>query len=271
MPLNTGWIRYGQDEQYIGYVARPQRVDKALPTVIVFQEIWGVDEHIEDVTRRFGEAGYVAFAPDLYARNGDRLQGLDADRIEAVKNFLENMPPTAWHDAVERDKALAALPGNQGQLVGETFSRLFGGLDMDNYTAQLIATTKFLREEFEASKGQKIASVGFCMGGALSAHLAGHDAKLAGAVMFYGRAPKQEVLEQIACPVRGFFGELDVQLTSTIPAFADAMKAAGKDFEYIVYEGAHHAFFNDSRRSYNVDASRDAFTRTLDFFNSRLR
>ncbi|QSO50382.1 dienelactone hydrolase family protein [Alicyclobacillus curvatus] len=271
MPLNTGFIRYGQDEEYIGYVARPEKVNKALPAVIVFQEIWGVDDHIQDVTRRFGEAGYVAFAPDLYARNGERVQGLGAERIIAVKNFLENMPPTAWHDAAERDKALAELPGNQGQLVGETFSRLFGGLDMDNYTHQLLATTQFLSQEFEASKGQKIGSVGFCMGGALSAHLAGHYQALAGAVMFYGRAPKPEVLEKIACPVRGFFGDLDVQLTSTIPAFAEAMKAAGKDFEYTVYEGAHHAFFNDTRRSYNVDASRDAFTKTLDFFNIRLK
>ncbi|KPV42968.1 dienelactone hydrolase family protein [Alicyclobacillus ferrooxydans] len=270
MPLNTGWIRYGKDDQYIGYAARPDHVDGTLPAVIVFQEIWGVDEHIQDVTRRFGQAGYVAFAPDLYARNGERTAGFQADRIEAVKRFLEGLTPTAWHDAAERDKALAALPGNQGQLVGETFSKLFGGLDMDNYTEQIVETARFLREDFEASKGQKAASVGFCMGGALSAHLAGHDANLAGAVIFYGRAPKQEVLERIACPVRGFFGELDVQLTQTVPAFAEAMKAADKDFEYIVYDGAHHAFFNDTRRSYNVDASRDAFTRTLAFFNQRL-
>lgn len=271
MPLQTEWVRYGQDNQYIGYVAKQERADKALPAVIVFQEIWGVDEHIQEVTRRFGEAGYVAFAPDLYAMNGQRVAGMEPERIEAVKKFLENLPPTAWHDAGERDKALAALPGNQGQLVGETFSRLFGGLDMDNYTDQLLATTKFLREEFEGTQGQPMASVGFCMGGALSAHLAGHDNKLAGAVIFYGRAPKQDVLERIQCPVRGFYGELDAQLTSTVPAFADAMKAAGKDFEYVVYEGAHHAFFNDSRRSYNVDASRDAFAKALEYFNTWLR
>lgn len=270
MTLHTGWIRYGKDDEYLGYAAHPDKVEGPLPTVIVLQEIWGVDEHIQDVTNRFAAAGYIAFAPDLYAVNGDRKPGMEPQRIEAVKRFLESVPPTAWHSAEERDKALAALPGDEGQKVGQTFGMLFGGLNSDNYTKQLLATTSFLRNEYELSKGAGIGAVGFCMGGALAAHLAGNDAELKGAVMFYGRAPGQEVLERIACPVRGFFGDLDVALTQTIPAFAQAMKAAGKDFEYKVYENAHHAFFNDGRRSYSVSASRDAFARTLAFFNEQL-
>jgi len=271
MPLNSSWIRYGENSQYTGYMACPDKVDAPVPAVVVLQEIWGVDDHIEDVTRRFGQAGYAAFAPDLYANNGSRSPEMEKQRVEDVKSFLETLPPTAWGNAEERDKAMDALPGNQGQFIKETFAKLFGGLNSNNYTDQLVATTQFLRNENEASRGRSVGSVGFCMGGALAAHLAGYDKQLKAAVMFYGRAPEQAVLEQIACPVRGFFAEHDVQLTKTMPAFADAMKAAGKDFDYLVYDGANHAFFNDTRRSYHVDASRDAFARTLSFFAEKLR
>lgn len=270
MPLNSGWIRYGENSQYIGYLAAPDKVEEPLPAVIVLQEIWGVDEHIEDVARRFGQAGYVAFAPDLYADNGTRPPAMEKNRVEDVKSFLENLPPTAWGNAEERDRAMDALPGNQGPQIKETFAKLFGGLNSSNYTDQLVATSQFLRDKNETSRGCSVGAVGFCMGGALAAHLAGHDEMLKAAVMFYGRAPEQDVLERIACPVRGFFAEHDVQLTQTMPAFAEAMKAAGKDFEYVVYDGANHAFFNDTRRSYHVDASRDAFARTLSFFSKQL-
>ncbi|MCL6549371.1 MAG: dienelactone hydrolase family protein, partial [Alicyclobacillus sp.] len=74
----------------------------------------------------------------------------------------------------------------------------------------------------------------------------------------------------IRCPVMGFYGSLDKRITDQVPAFAQAMENAGKTFSYQVYEGAHHAFFNDTRASYNPTASRDAFARVLTFFNEQL-
>ncbi|QQE79313.1 dienelactone hydrolase family protein [Alicyclobacillus sp. SO9] len=268
MGLMNKWIHYGKHEQYSGYFAVPEQAQKPLPAVIVFQEVWGVDEHIQDVTRRFAQAGYAAMAPDLYSESGERKPGLEPSRIDAVKSFLETMPPTAWHSEEERNKALQQLPGDEPQRVGETFGKLFGGLSPDNYTEQVLAAAQFLREENESTQGQGIVSVGFCMGGALSAHLAAHDRNLKGAVMFYGRPPKDELIQNINCPVRAFYGELDERLTKGAPAFSQQMTQHNKDFEYTVYEQAHHAFFNDSRRSYNVKASRSAFAKTLGWFSS---
>ncbi|WP_026960786.1 dienelactone hydrolase family protein [Alicyclobacillus herbarius] len=270
MGLTTRWVRYGQDKRYSGYLAVPVYAQTPLPAVIVFQEVWGVDGHIEDVTERFARAGYVAFAPDLYAVNGERREAVRRERVEAVKSFLEKLPPTAWGNPEERDAELAKLPEDEGKRVMETMTTLFGGLDVENYTEQLLATASFLRNECELSKGQGVVAVGYCMGGALAAHLASLDAELKGAVMYYGRSPKEERIASIQCPVRAFYGELDVQLTATAPGLAEAMKKAGKDFDYKVYPGAHHAFFNDTRRSYNVAASRDAFARTLNYFNEWL-
>jgi len=269
MTIHSEWIHYG-DKGYLGYVAMPDRAQKPLPAIVVIQEIWGVDEHIQDITRRFAQAGYCAFAPDLYAVNGSRPDGLEPARVEAVKRFLESLPPTAWHSADDRDVALSRLPEPEKTHVGETFARLFGGLNMSLYTEQMTATTAFVRDEFAATKGQSVGTVGFCMGGALSALTASLDEQLQAAVIFYGNAPSTEQLSNIQCPVLGFYGQLDTRISEAVPGFAEQMKQAGKTFDFHIYDEAHHAFFNDSRSAYNVKAARDAFARTLTFFNKKL-
>lgn len=71
MALETQWVHFGKNNENIGYMAKMDRVDENLPAVIVIQEIWGVDAHIQDITNRFAQAGYFAFAPDLYAKEGE--------------------------------------------------------------------------------------------------------------------------------------------------------------------------------------------------------
>ncbi|MCY0875183.1 MAG: dienelactone hydrolase family protein [Firmicutes bacterium] len=270
MQLHTEVVRYGKDQAFSGLLMKPERATGLLPAVIVIQEIWGVDEHIEDVTRRFAEAGYVAFAPDLYAKQGERLAGLDKDRVEAVKAFLETVPPSAWQNAEERAAAMEKLPDGPRQQIQQTFATLFGGLDRAEFATMLTSAAAWLRDECAYSKGQGVVSIGFCMGGALSGRLACLDPQLRGAAIFYGDAPSNELLSAIQCPVRGFYGGLDPRITNAVPGFAQAMKDAGKDFAYTVYDDAQHAFFNDSRRSYHVTASRDAFAQTLSFFHTVL-
>ena len=68
----------------------------------------------------------------------------------------------------------------------------------------------------------------------------------------------------------GFYGANDKRFAGPVPAFADAMKGAGKRFENHIYPGTGHAFFNDTRPTYSVSAARDAFARTLDFLRRAL-
>lgn len=272
MSLQTEWIQFERNGvKHRLYTARLQRAKGPLPAILVIQEIWGTDAHILDLTERFAKAGYLAAAPDLYAENGERREILSVERIEEIKSFLDTLAPPSWHDPVAREAALEKQPAEIRERVRETFPELFESLTRLPQLLETVKATVSFLEEYEWSRGQKIASIGYCMGGALSTMLAAAVPNLAGAVNYYGRMPlSKEEVAAIQCPVIGFFGEKDPKITSLVPDFAEAMKAAGKSFSYTVYEGAHHGFFNDSRAAYHVDAARDAWAQTLHFFHKVL-
>jgi carboxymethylenebutenolidase len=77
-------------------------------------------------------------------------------------------------------------------------------------------------------------------------------------------------VKALACPLVGFYGGADPRITDQVPAMAAAVESAGGSFEHHVYDGAPHAFFNDTRPSYRVEAARDAWARLLGFFNRHL-
>ncbi|TVY07895.1 dienelactone hydrolase family protein [Paenibacillus cremeus] len=269
MNLQTTWIQYGADDQFSGYLAKPEGDFGSLPAVIVLQEIWGVDAHIRSVTERFAAAGYVAFAPDLYSINGKHPEPLSPESITRFKLFRDSLPPEVWMNEEARAQALAELQEEERNGLMDTQKLMFQR-DMKGYLQKITEAATFLREQEPTSRGRRVASVGFCLGGGLSAQLACHDPELAGAVIFYGSAPGAEQLQTIACPIIGFYGGKDARITDAVPAFSEAMSAAGKSFVPHVYPEAPHAFFNDTRASYRVDAARDAFARTLAFLNEQL-
>ena len=263
MPVTTDWVSYGN---YSGYLARPERVEIALPGVVIIPEIWGVDEHIQDVTRRIAAAGYAAMAPDLYAKGGTRPEVLRAERVSEVRAFMAGLALAVRTNPEAREAELAKLPQPAQSRVGESYRALFAGLGhMDSHLPALKAATHYLRQTCPSSRGQKVSCVGFCMGGGLTALLACEEPELAGAAIFYGMSPPAERVPGIGCPVIGFYAGLDQRIGATLPAFAQAMAAAGKSFESHVYEGAAHSFFNDTGPAYDVRAARDSFARLLDF------
>lgn len=269
MALKTEWVRYGERS---GYFAVPERAATPLPSVIVIQEIWGVEQNIEDVTNRIAACGYAAFAPDLYSDNGERPPALKRERVAAVRRFMSQMPPAAWSDQSAREAALQKLPEDERAKVGETFGSLFGmpPAQREGYSTPLREAVKYLKETRPESKRQPVACVGFCMGGGLSALLACEEEDLSSAAVFYGSTPAPEKVAKIRCPVIAFYGAADARVNAGIPAFEKGMKEIGGDFEHHIYEGAGHAFFNDTGAAYEVNAARDSFTRLLTFFSRTL-
>jgi carboxymethylenebutenolidase len=272
MSFKTEWLRFGTSKQHSGFMVWPERSVAPVPGVVVIQEAWGVDAHIEDVTMRFAKAGYAALAPDLYAENGERPSHFSRERMDMLKEFINTLPPAAWGDPKAREEALSRLPEPRRSQVGESFGALFGAATarLDAFVPALVEAASFLRSDHPLTRGAKVGSIGFCMGGALSARLACADPKLGAAVIFYGNAPAVDQVPNIACPVLGHYGGLDARVNAGIADFSAAMSEHGKRFDHHVYEGAQHAFFNDDRPSYNAKASREAFARTLEFLRREL-
>ena len=269
MRLESGWGRFtAADTTALVYSARPAAAEEPLPAVVLVQEIWGVDEFITDVAGRFAAAGYLAYAPDLYSPGGARPPALAAARIARAKEFLDTLPHASWWDAETREAALAGLPLEEGEALAATFAALLGPHADDGHLDILHAAVAAVRAD-DTCDG-RVGVAGWCRGGALAGRLACVEPGLDAAVIFYGAAPPAEDVPGVGCPVLGLYGGADPVVTDGVPAFAAAMEAAGKHFAWRVYDGAPHAFFNDTRAAYHVAAARDAWAETLTFFSRHL-
>jgi carboxymethylenebutenolidase len=248
-----------------GYVARPSRAARA-PAVIVIHEIWGLVPHIEDMARRFAREGYAALAPDLYRRGG--LPDT-AEQIGAAMQWMQTLPPEARANPNAVQARLSELPEAERASIARTMQWL-QTRDLSQSVADLRAALHWLSAQ-PCVRADRIASLGSCMGGGLSAKLAASAALLEACVIFYGENPPLDQVSNIRCPVLGLYGGEDHRITDTVPALAEAMKRAGKAFEYHVYPGALHAFFNDTRATFHPEAARDAWAQVLAFFDIYLR
>ncbi len=147
--------------------------------------------------------------------------------------------------------------------------------------ADLRAACAFLRRRPEA-RGDRIAAIGFCMGGAWALLLACHE-PIQAAADFYGRVrypdlteakPKHPIdyAEDLRCPLLGIFAGVDQGIpVEHVRDLEAACRRHGKTVEFHVYGGAPHAFFNDHRESYREREARDAWAKTLAFFGRHLK
>ncbi len=118
----------------------------------------------------------------------------------------------------------------------------------------------------------KVGCVGFCWGGAMSNNLAVNVPVLNAAVPFYGRQPKTEDVPKIKAALQLHYAEMDQGVNAGIAAYEEALKANNISYELYMYEGAQHAFHNDTAPTrYNEAAAKLAWQRTLDFFAKHLK
>jgi carboxymethylenebutenolidase len=114
--------------------------------------------------------------------------------------------------------------------------------------------------------------VGFCWGGAMSNSLAVNVPELKAAVPFYGRPAAAEDVPKIKAALQLHYCGLDERVNAGIPAFEEALKKNNKPYELYIYEGANHAFHNDTAPTrYNEAAAKLAWQRTMDFFKKHLK
>jgi len=181
----------------------------------------------------------------------------DVARRLAVADFIAFAP-----DGLT---TVGGYPGDEEKAVA-----LFGTVDRGKMTNDFLAAAQWLKARPDSTG--KLGAVGFCFGGGVVNQLAvrmGPD--LAAGVPFYGAQPKPEDVAKIKAPINAQYGELDNRITDGWPAFDKALTEAGVTHEGHIYNGANHGFHNDTTPRYDEAAAKEAWQRTLDWFNKYLR
>lgn len=217
------------------YVAQPADEHDRHAGVLVLQEIWGVNAHIRDVTDRFARLGYTAAAPDVFHRTAPGFSAPYTDMAGATHA-----------QAVTAEQA----------------------------AADLRATHDWLRRELlEATDEPRIASVGFCFGGALS-FLANAELPLSAAVSFYGtRIPRNHVAraKDQHGPALLFWAGKDKHCSAADRrTVGDALQDAGKPYVDVVFGHADHGFFCDQRPVHDAVAAKESWALVTAFLESAL-
>ncbi len=256
----------GPERELDGYLVLPSTPGGKRPAVVVIHEIFGPDAHIREVARRFAGEGYVALAPNLFTGELGRL--LTPENIRDAMQSLAQAPADLRRDP-SKFAAFAATQPPERRPILEAFGKVSSPPTQAGFALDLRAATSYLRTLPEVDRG-RVGSVGFCFGGAMSARLATVDPDLRAAVIFYGQNPPLADVPRIRAAVLGLYASEDSGITSTVPELAEAMKQHGVHFEYHVYPGAKHAFFNDSRPNYHRESAEDAWPRVLRFFQEQL-
>ena len=143
-------------------------------------------------------------------------------------------------------------------------------LDRKQMVQNLIFAVSFLKKH--ANGNGKVGVIGFCWGGGPVGELAVNAPDLDAAVVYYGEQPKAAEVVKIKAPLLLHYAGLDGRINAGIPAFVDALNENNKKYTMYMYEGANHAFNNDtSAARYHKQAAEQAWSRTIAFLNDNLK
>ncbi|MBI3367648.1 MAG: dienelactone hydrolase family protein [Burkholderiales bacterium] len=229
--MATQWIRVAGAESFDAYLALPPAGSG--PGLVLFQEIFGVNEHIRAVAEQYALDGFVVLAPDVFWRQAPRVElGYVGD---------------------DRQRAL----------------QLMGAAKPEQLVADVQASVAALRARPE-TQGRKVGAIGYCLGGRL-AYLAAARAATDAAVAYYGGGIHNNLqfASQVSGPIQFHYAEHDDNIA---PAAVASVQAAfaGKPAEVHVYPGSTHGFNCWARASYHAPSAALAHGRSLVFLAENL-
>jgi carboxymethylenebutenolidase len=218
-PRHREWVTIKHDGRSVEtFVVFPESKEKR-PVVLVIHEIFGMTDWVQELADEVAEAGYIAVAPDL----------------------LSGMAPNGG-----RSKDFA-----QG-----TATEAVGKLNPDQITADLNAAADY-GLKLPAANG-KLFVGGFCWGGSQTFRFATNRSDLAAAFVFYGGPPEKDAMTRIKAPVYGFYAGNDARIGATLPDAIANMKATGKSYDPVTYDGAGHGFMRAGEAPDASDANKKA-------------
>jgi carboxymethylenebutenolidase len=230
-----------RDGMMPAYWARPAAAAKPA-VILVVHEIFGVHEWIKDICRRFAKAGYLAVAPDLFARAGDATAYTDIQKL--IQEIVLKVPDAS----VMQDLDAAAVWAGQAEQGGDV---------------------------------EKLGVTGFCYGGRTTWLYTAHNPKIKGGVAWYGGLVKRgtdprdlqpiNVADKIDGRVIGLYAQDDSGIPlDSVAAMKDALRKAGDtQSDILIYNGAKHGFLADYRPAFNPAAARAAWGKCLEWFAAR--
>lgn len=165
---------------------------------------------------------------------------------------------------------LLSRQGGSAALGQENVPGALGNISPDQFVEDFKSGWQYLQGQYFADAA-RVGMTGFCFGGGVTWRVATQMPELLAAVPFYGPHPPLEDVPNIQAAVLAIYGELDSRINSGIPAIEQAMNVNGKIYEKIIYQGADHAFHNDTGGRYQPEAARDAWERTLAWFEQYVR
>jgi len=145
-----------------------------------------------------------------------------------------------------------------------------GNIEPSQFVDDFQSGWRYLQSQSFADTA-RVGMTGFCFGGGVTWQVAVHMPELLAAVPFYGPHPVTSDVPNIHAAVLGIYGGLDGRINGGIPAIEEAMKANNKIYEKTIYPNADHAFNNDTGTRYNPEAAKDAWERTLAWFEKYVR
>jgi carboxymethylenebutenolidase len=235
--LEAGEVKMAvKDGTIPAYRAMPEK-GGPFPVIVVVQEIFGVHEHIKDICRRLAKLGYLAIAPELYARQGD------VSKIKEIKDILAQV--------------VSKVPDAQ----------VMGDLD---------AAVAWAKKSGKGDTA-KLGVTGFCWGGRITWLYSAHNKDVKAGVAWYGRLvgqadklhPKHpiDVVDSLKVPVLGLYGGADMGIPNdTVEKMRKALKDADKPSEIVLYPDTPHGFYADYRPTYRKDKAEDGWKRMLAWF-----
>ena len=147
---------------------------------------------------------------------------------------------------------------------------MFGKLDAKKTITNFAKAFDYLKTRKDCNK--KFGAVGFCWGGAMANNLAVNVPELLAAAPYYGRQPEAADVPKIKAALQLHYAQMDERVNAGIPAYEEALKTANVKYQIFMYEGAQHAFHNDTAPTrYNEAAAKLAWSRTMEFFKEKLK
>ena len=218
------------------WVVYPESKGKA-PVVVLIHEIFGLSDWAREMADEVAAQGYIVVEPDLLSGLGPMAGGAASPGAPAAAA----MDHAHMNTQAGGQAYVPAAPGGTAAFPDQSaVVKAVSSLPDPRVLTDLDAASDY-GEHLPAASG-KLFVGGFCWGGSKTFLFATHRADLSAAFVFYGTPPPADALKSIKAPVYGFYAGNDARVTSTVDGTKADMKAAGKTYEPVVYDGAGHGF-----------------------------